>query len=103
MLAAKRSGQSAREWGRANGIDGRSLHAWTVNLNRCEGAKVQSVRHAPTGSTAKRGLVELVAHGGVPTRKTARYVLEIGGARLEFDDDVSVVTLRRVLEALGSC
>jgi hypothetical protein len=30
-------------------------------------------------------------------------VLDIGGARLEFGDDVSVATLRRVLEALRSC
>jgi hypothetical protein len=32
-----------------------------------------------------------------------RYILEVGGARVEFGDDVSVATLRRVLEALRAC
>jgi hypothetical protein len=32
-----------------------------------------------------------------------RYVLEVAGARVEFGDDVSVATLRRVFEALRSC
>jgi hypothetical protein len=32
-----------------------------------------------------------------------RYVLEVSGARVEFSDDASVATLRRVLEALRSC
>ena len=34
---------------------------------------------------------------------TARYVLEVAGARVEFGDDASVATLRRVLEALRPC
>jgi len=38
-----------------------------------------------------------MAHGA------ARYVLVLGDARFEFDDDVSAVTLRRVIEALRSC
>jgi hypothetical protein len=33
----------------------------------------------------------------------ARYVLELGGARLEFGDDLSAATLRRVVEVLRSC
>jgi hypothetical protein len=32
-----------------------------------------------------------------------RYVLEVAGARIEFGDDVSIATLRRVLEAVRSC
>jgi hypothetical protein len=31
----------------------------------------------------------------------ARYVLEVGGARLEFGDAFSADTLRRVLQVLG--
>jgi hypothetical protein len=34
---------------------------------------------------------------------SGRYVLEVAGARVEFGDDVSVATLRRVLEALRPC
>ena len=44
----------------------------------------------PTDSSGK------LAAGG-------RYVLEVAGARVEFDDHCSVATLRRVLEALRSC
>jgi hypothetical protein len=45
-------------------------------------------------------LVELVP--ALP-HSSGRYVLEVAGARVEFGEDVSVVTLRRVLEALRSC
>ncbi|HEX5098301.1 MAG TPA: hypothetical protein VFV94_02330 [Polyangiaceae bacterium] len=50
---------------------------------------------------AARELVELVpaTRGG----GAGRYVLEVAGARVEFGDDASVATLRRVLEALRSC
>lgn len=34
LQAAKRAGQSAGEWARAHGIDGRSLHAWKINVER---------------------------------------------------------------------
>jgi len=53
----------------------------------------------------RHSLVELVPAAPPAAQATgnARYVLEIGGARLEFGDDASVTTLRRVLEALRSC
>ena len=99
LLAAGRAGQSAGEWGRAHGIDGRSLHAWQVNLER--GRSLTLRRRRPLLPSAPR-LVELVpdAPRAAPV---ARYVLVVGGARVEFGDDVSVVTLRRVLEALRAC
>jgi hypothetical protein len=61
-------------------------------------------RHASAG-LVRHSLVELVpaAPPAAQTAGNARYVLDIGGARLEFGDDVSVATLRRVLEALRSC
>jgi hypothetical protein len=34
---------------------------------------------------------------------SGRYALVVGGARVEFGDDASAATLRRVLEALRSC
>ncbi len=34
LSAAKRAGKSAGEWACSQGIDGRSLHAWSVNLQR---------------------------------------------------------------------
>jgi hypothetical protein len=50
-------------------------------------------------------LVELVPAATSAMQETGagRYVLEVGGARLEFGDNISVATLRRVLEALRSC
>jgi hypothetical protein len=49
-------------------------------------------------------LVELIAASpNVAVVGTGRYVLEVGGARVEFGDDASVATLRRVLEALRPC
>jgi hypothetical protein len=100
LLAAKRSGLSAGEWARGRGIDGRSLHAWQMNLERA-GVPARTRRREPRVTPAARELVELVpaTRGG----GAGRYVLEVAGARVEFGDDASVATLRRVLEALRSC
>jgi hypothetical protein len=48
-------------------------------------------------------LVELVPAATVVAPGLGRYALVVGGARVEFGDDFSVATLRRVLEALRSC
>jgi hypothetical protein len=104
LRAAERAGLSTGEWARANGIDGRSLRAWKMNIGR-RGvpARPQKRRRKPV--RARHALIELVPAG---TRATegigaGRYLLEVGGARVEFGDDMSVATLRRVLEALRSC
>lgn len=102
--AAKRRGLSAGEWAREHGVDGRSLRAWQTNLGRRGATAFRPRRRKQKASPARRALVELVpAAAGVNAAATGRYVLEVAGARLEFGDDVSVVTLRRVLEALRSC
>jgi hypothetical protein len=93
------AGQSAGEWSRAHGVDGRSLHAWQVNLAR-PGARPRAQEKPATRARAQ--LVELVP-ASKPTGRSGRYVIELGGARLEFDDDASAVTLRRIVEALRSC
>ena len=97
LRAAEGAGQRPRDWARANGIDARSLNLWRVNLGR---------QSEEAGPTAK--LVELVAvrsertdEGAAP--EGARYVVDLGGARLEFGDDASPATLRRVLEVLRAC
>jgi hypothetical protein len=104
LRAAEREGLSAGEWGRAHGIDGRSLRAWKMNIGRRD-APARSRKRRPKASQARHALIELVP-ATTPSMTGAgsgRYVLDIGGARLEFGDDVSVATLRRVLEALRSC
>lgn len=102
LAAAKRAGVSAGEWARARGIDGRSLHAWQMNVER-RGTSA-GPRRRKRKATTTRALVELVpAAHSVNVFAAGRYVLEVAGARVEFGDDVSVATLRRVLEVLRSC
>ena len=103
IAAAERAGQSFGEWAQERGIDGRSLRAWHVNLTR-RGAPATHPR-AVRAPDPIRGLVEIVPVT-TPARATAsgaRYVLEVAGARVEFGDDCSVATLRRVVEAMRSC
>lgn len=105
IQAAKDRGQSAGEWARAHGIDGRSLRAWKMNLGR-RMAPRETPRRKRRVPVTKRGhaLVELVpAARPVTIGVGGRYVVEVAGARVEFGDDVSVATLRRVLEALRPC
>lgn len=104
LRAAERAGLSAGEWGRAHGVDGRSLHAWKMNIERRE-TPVRQRKRRPKPVRAAHALVELVpaAAPAAPAGAAGRYVLEVGGARVEFGEDVSVATLRRVLEALRSC
>ena len=104
LRAAERDGLSAGEWGRAHGIDGRSLRAWKMNIGR-RGAPARPRTRRAKPSQARHALIELVpaTTPAVTGVGAGRYVLDIGGARLEFGDDVSVATLRRVLEALRSC
>ena len=101
LLAAERAGQRAGEWARAHGVDGRSLHAWQVNLARGLTATAPRPR-VLTPASRTHALVELVPAASA-ARTAGRYVLEVAGARVEFGDDASVATLRRVLEALRSC
>lgn len=105
LLAAKRRGLSAGEWARGHGIDGRSLNAWRVNIERRGDTRGSRKRKlAGKAPVAKRALVEIVpAPRALNVAGGGRYVLEVAGARVEFGDDVSVVTLRRVLEAVRSC
>lgn len=98
-----RAGLSVGEWARAHGIDGRSLHAWRIAIaRRAVPGRRRHARAKP--KRAAHALVELVPAAPVAQREGAgRYVLVVGAARVEFGDDVSVATLRRVLEALRSC
>ena len=101
LRAAERRGLGAGEWARVHGVDGRSLNAWRVNLAR-RGTSGPAKRREkqPKAKRTARALVELVS---ATTGARAGYALVVAGARIEFGDDVSVATLRRVLEALRSC
>ena len=101
LSAVKRSGLSIKEWARARGIDGRSLHAWKMNLERSTRAPRSRTTKAivPSGPSTMR-LVELVP---TTTAAPSRYVLRVGSASVEFDDDFTTDSLRRVVEVLRSC
>ncbi len=103
LRAAKRRGLSAGDWARAHGIDGRSLHAWEMNLAR-RGTTWPTKRRKASSRLrprrAQHALVELVATPAPVVLQAGRYALVVGGARVEFGDDASVATLRRLLEAL---
>jgi hypothetical protein len=85
LRAAEAAGQTAGEWARERGIDGRSLNAWRVNLARA----ARSPR-----------LVELVPTGPAVT---ARYVVRIGDVSVELGDGFRDETLVRLVRALRSC
>jgi hypothetical protein len=104
LRAAERRGLSAGDWARAHGVDGRSLHAWQMNLARRGTSALPRRRKTRAKATAAaHALVALVPAATVVAPGLGRYALVVGGARVEFGDDVSVATLRRVLEALRSC
>jgi hypothetical protein len=93
LAAARAARADLGEWARARGIDGRSLNAWRVNLQR---------RGVPRARLAKPKLVELVpAQPAVSIG--ARYVLHVGGVQLEVGDHFHEQPLRRLVALLKSC
>jgi hypothetical protein len=92
LAAVARSGLTVGAWGRRHGVDGRSLHAWQMNL---------SGRPRPTVAKPVARLIELVP-SSVP-RGRLRYVVRVRDAEVEIGDDFDGGTLRRILEVLRAC
>jgi hypothetical protein len=104
LRKAERRGLSAGDWARAHGVDGRSLHAWQMNLARRGTKSPRKRRKASSKATpAAHALVELVPSATTTSQQLSRYAVVVDGARVEFGEDISVATLRRVLEALRPC
>ena len=92
LKAAKSAGVPLKAWARARGIDGRSLNAWRINLERS--------RPDARGRSRPR-LVELV-----PTHEVssgARYALRVADVAIELGDDFREETLVRIVRALRAC
>jgi transposase-like protein len=107
LAAASKTGERVGAWARANGIDGRSLNAWRMNLAR-RGSRATSARRATRPPTAtvvrpppRAALVELVpaSRPGV----AARYAVHVGEFRVEVGDDFAAEALQRILEVLRAC
>lgn len=92
MAAMESSGLEAARWSQEHGVDGRSLNAWRINLDR----RGQAASDGPM----RLRLVELVAH---PTVAPSRYVVRMGEFAVEVDDGFDDATLRRLLGVVASC
>jgi hypothetical protein len=103
LSKAERSGTELAVVARSRGVDGRSLNAWRINLERKRLSPRPVARRARrTGSAHLVELVPTVVAEPAPT-SGARYTLRLGDVELDFDDEVRGDTLRRVLEAMRSC
>ena len=90
LKAAKSAGVPRAEWAREHGVDGRSLHAWQLNLSRRGRVAEASPR-----------LVELVP--APASRPATRYLVRVGEFAVEVGDDFDEATLVRLVRALGAC
>lgn len=91
LIAAERSGLGRADWARENGIDGRSLNARRLNLERSTRA----------GKVAPLRLVELVP-AAVSVQPTT-YRIQCGEFVVEVDDRFDDKVLRRVLAVVAEC
>ncbi len=91
LAEVARTGLHQAEWCRAQGIDGRSLQAWRMNLGG------RSARQA-TATSMK--LVELVPDRGVPS---GQYIIRVGVMSIEVAPGFDERGLRRLLAVVSSC
>lgn len=97
-----RSKAEPSTWARMQGIDGRSLTAWRLIIERKKRKHPAAPRRRRRADRALQ-LVELVPTDVIASPISARYAIKIAGAVVEFGDDARADTLRRVVEALRSC
>jgi hypothetical protein len=93
LAAAAAAGLSRGQWARQHGVDGRSLFAWSKNLERAERARSKK------SGRRQRGLVERVA-GSVMGN---RYVVRCGELSVEVGDEFDETTLGRLLRVMAQC
>jgi len=86
LEAVDQSGMERARWARANGIDGRSLNAWRLNLER-----------SPKQSRLR--LVELVAEDSADVS----FRVECGPFVVEVPSGFDEVALARLLEVIAAC
>ncbi len=93
VKAARAAGLSLGAWARRHGVDGRSLHAWSVNLG------------LPPSVPARPGLIELVSRPAPPSPgpSPVRYVVRVGETAVEVGEDFEDDTLARVVRVLRAC
>lgn len=87
LAAVQAAGGDRVAWAHAQGVDARSLNAWRVALARRGAGRVKVVELVPRPAP----------------RSAARYVIDLGAARIEVDELCSEETLQRVVRALRAC
>jgi hypothetical protein len=97
-----RSGLTPAAWARSVGIDGRSLHAWTVNLARGDRGRLASGESPSRGRRRRAKLVELVP-AQIISSHSASYVVRVGQVAVEVGDQYDEDALRRLIGVLRSC
>jgi len=110
LSAAKASGLTNAEWARQEGIDGRSLNAWRMNLGiggKSRGSKRSSKKSRRSKSRpARPRMVELVPSVN-SSRSTAPtiplYAVRCGELTIEVDEHFEEETLRRLVRVVASC
>ena len=88
LEAVDQSGMERAHWARANGIDGRSLNAWRLNLERTPRPRPSELR-----------LVELVAEDSVD----AGFRVECGPFVVEVPPGFDEGALARLLGVVATC
>lgn len=101
IAAVKASKLTVGEWARSEGVDGRSLRAWTLNLGR--GASSAKATRARTSPAKPLRLVELIPSTPMAPAGASRYVVRVGAHVVEVDDRFAEATLRRLVKVLTSC
>jgi transposase-like protein len=92
LALAENSGMKRSAWARLHGIDARSLHIWSVILQR---------RASPSKEPATLRFVELLPSTPTPAPSVLRLLL--GDLVVEVVGDVDEAVLCRVLRAARSC
>lgn len=102
-VAAARAAGNLGLWARAHGYDGRSLHAWAMNLARRAPATKAVQRAGPARNAREEApaLVELVPPPS--TMPAGRLMVVLGDIRIEVGPDFDPATLRQLLEVLRAC
>ena len=90
LRAMDQSGVPPREWARQHGIDGRSLRAWRMNLDRRQRGEASSLQ-----------LVELVPT--TAAKPAARYRVRCGAFVVELDEYFDDQVVSRLLAVVARC
>ncbi len=93
VAAAGAKGMALGEWAREHGVDGRSLHTWSLNLSGRRGRRV------PKEEVVQ--LVELVPER--PVAPSSHFTVRVGQVVVEVDAHFDEAALRRLLAVVGSC